>query len=1022
MKKLLILILILGAFFSALSQEYIPNNGIKDVNNTPVFFSNAVVHVDAETTLNNCAVLFQDGKIKAVGTNLIAPKNAIIKDLSNKHLYASFIDLYSSFGMPTQKKKPKSKTPQYKTSTQGPYYWNEAIKSEYNALSNFTFDEKSKKGLLKKGFGVVLSHRENGLARGSGFVTALNSSSNKSLLSNESAYFYSFKKGTSNQVYPSSLMGCIALLRQFNYDANWYKENHPPFKDYSIEGYLNALHKPQFFIANNNLDLLRASKIAKEFNLAYIIKGGGDEYERISEIKNNGATLLIPLSFPKAYDVEDPYDASKISTRKLRHWRYAPYNLSIIEKNEITCAITSNGLNAKDFLKNLRLSVSKGLSKEYAYKALTETPASILNMSETLGKIEKGKWANFIICSDEFFENKGIILENWVQGKQNILAIDQALDIRGKYNLNTNQNIRTLVVEGAKEKPKASLQYNLIADSISNGDLILDAITGKPIKVTKKKTIHVSITLEGDKINLSFQLNKGAIILSGVVNFDSGSWDGNGQNSNGDWLKWTAIRKEKFKIEKKKNTFSIDSTIYTPLYPSSSFGFDTLPISQSYLIKNATVWTSEKDGILYNTDVLISNGIIKYIGNVLDVVDKSTIIIDGTDKHLTAGLIDEHSHIAISRGVNEGSHSVTAEVRLMDVINPNDVNIYRQIAGGVTTSQLLHGSANPVGGQSALIKLRWGSTAEEMKFENAPGFIKFALGENVKQSNWGDRNTIRFPQSRMGVEQVYYDAFIRAKEYGDKWETYYNTKRKGKFLLDKPRKDLQLETLLEILNSQRFITCHSYVQSEINMLMKVADSMGFTLNTFTHILEGYKVADKMKKHGAGGSTFSDWWAYKYEVKEAIPHNASLLNAMGITVAINSDDAEMGRRLNQEAAKGIKYGGMSEEDALNMVTINPATLLHINDRVGSIKVGKDADVVLWTDNPLSIYSKVDKTFIDGNLYFDLNKQSIKEMALRKERASIISKMIAFKNSGGKVQKLKSTDETLHNCSLIKDDGN
>ena len=1022
MKKPLVLIVFLNTFFNLFSQEYIPSNGIKDVNNTPVFFSNAIVHIDAKNTLNNCDVLFQDGKIKFVGTNLIAPKNAIIKDLTGKHLYASFIDLYSSFGIPSQKKKPRSKSPQYETSKKGPYYWNEAINPEYNALSDFTFDEKSKKELLKKGFGVVLSHRENGIARGSGLITTLNSSANKSLLSNNAAYFYSFKKGTSNQVYPTSLMGCIALLRQFNYDANWYNANKPPFKDYSIEGYLDALKKPQFFITNNNLDLLRATKIANEFNLNYVIKGGGDEYERITEIKNTGHTLLIPLSFPKAYDVEDPYDASKITTRKLRHWRYAPHNLSIIEKNEITCAITSNGLIAKDFLKNLRLAVSKGLSKEYAYKALTETPASILKMSESLGTIEKGKWANFIICSDEFFEKKGIILENWVQGNQNILTISNAIDIRGNYNLNTNQKIRTLVVEGTKSNPKASLQYNLISDSVSNGDLIIDAITGKPIKITKKKTIPVSIKIEEDKVNLSYQLNKGAFILSGVVNFDSGSWDGDGQNPNGEWLKWTAIRKEKFKEENKISAFLIDSTAYSPLYPSTSFGFDTLPSNQSYLIKNTTVWTSETDGILYNTDVLINNGIIKYVGNVLDVVDKATIIIDGTDKHLTAGLIDEHSHIAISRGVNEGSHSVTAEVRLLDVINPNDVNIYRQIAGGVTTSQLLHGSANPIGGQSALIKLRWGATAEEMKFENAPPFIKFALGENVKQSNWGDRNTIRFPQSRMGVEQVYYDAFTRAKEYEDGWEEYYNTKRKGKYLLDKPRRDLQLETLLEILNSKRFITCHSYVQSEINMLMKVADSMGFTLNTFTHILEGYKVADKMKKHGAGGSTFSDWWAYKYEVKEAIPHNASLLNAMGITVAINSDDAEMGRRLNQEAAKGIKYGGMSEEDALNMVTINPAKLLHINDRVGSIKVGKDADIVLWTANPLSIYSKVDKTFIDGKLYFELNKQSIKELELQKERASIISKMIAFKNSGGKVQKIKTAKETLHNCSLIKDDGN
>jgi len=1022
MKKILILIAFTCSLLSLISQEYTPTNGIKDVNNTPTFLSNAVVHVDSKTTINNCDVLIQNGKIKAVGVNLTAPKNALIKDLSGKHLYASFIDLHSSFGVPSPKKKSRPNTPQYETSKKGPYYWNEAIHPEYKALLDFTFDEKSKKALLKKGFGVVLSHKEDGIARGSGFVTTLNTSSNKSMLIDEAAYFYSFKKGSANQVYPSSLMGCIALLRQFNYDADWYNNSTPAFKDFSIETYLNSLNKPQLFITNNNLDLLRAAKIANEFKLDYVIKGGGDEYERITEIKNIGNTIIVPLTFPKAYDVEDPYDASKISTRKLRHWLYAPLNLSIIEKNEITFAITSKGLSAEDFLKNIRLAVSKGLSKEAAYKSLTETPASIIKMSEELGKIETGKWANLIVCSDEFFENKGTVLENWVQGNPTVLSISKELDIRGKYNLNTNQNIRTLIVNGDRNKPKATIQYNLITDSILNGDIIFDPVTGKPYKITKKKIVPVSVSLEDTKINLSYQLNNGAFTLSGVVNFDSGSWDGNGQKPNGDWLQWTAIRNEKFEEKKKIKKLTNDSTIYSPLYPSSSFGLDTLPVNQSFLIKNTTVWTSENDGILYNTDVLINNGKIKYIGNVLDLVDKSTILIDGSNKHLTAGLIDEHSHIAISRGVNEGSHSVTAEVRLLDVINPNDVNIYRQIAGGVTTSQLLHGSANPVGGQSALIKLRWGATAEQMKFESAPGFIKFALGENVKQSNWGDRNTTRFPQSRMGVEQVYYDAFTRAKEYGESWELYYNTKKKGKHILPQPRKDLQLETLLEILNSNRFITCHSYVQSEINMLMKVADSMGFKLNTFTHILEGYKVADKMKKHGAGGSTFSDWWAYKYEVKEAIPHNASLLNAMGITVAINSDDAEMGRRLNQEAAKGIKYGGMSEEDAINMVTINPAKLLHIDDKVGSVKVGKDADLVLWTENPLSIYSKVAKTFIDGKLYFDLNKQPTKERALRKERASIISKMIAYKNAGGKVQKVKPPNETLHNCSLIKDDGN
>ena len=458
--------------------------------------------------------------------------------------------------------------------------------------------------------------------------------------------------------------------------ADWYNNSTPAFKDYSIETYLNTLNKPQLFITNNNLDLLRAAKIANEFNLNYVIKGGGDEYERIIEIKNTGKTLVIPLAFPKAYDVEDPYDASKISTRKLRHWLNAPLNLSILEKNEITFAITSKGLGDEAFLKNIRLAVSKGLSKEAAYKALTETPASILLMSEELGKIETGKWANFIICSDEFFENKGLVLENWVQGNPTVLSISKEIDIRGKYNLNTNQNIRTLIVNGDRNKPKATIQYNLISDSISNGDLIFDPVTGKPYKITKKKTVPVSISLEDTKINLSYQLNNGAFTLSGVVNFDSGSWDGNGQNPNGNWLQWTAIRNEKNEVKKEIKSFTKDSTIYSPLYPSASFGFDTLPVNQSFLIKNTTVWTSENDGILYNTDVLINSGKIKYIGNVLDLVDKSTIIIDGSNKHLTAGLIDEHSHIAISRGVNEGSHSVTAEVRLLDVINPNDVNIF----------------------------------------------------------------------------------------------------------------------------------------------------------------------------------------------------------------------------------------------------------------------------------------------------------------------------------------------------------
>ena len=508
---------------------------------------------------------------------------------------------------------------------------------------------------------------------------------------------------------------------------------------------------------------------------------------------------------------------------------------------------------------------------------------------------------------------------------------------------------------------------------------------------------------------------------------------GKGQTPDGDWFDWSAALKSAFTAEQKKDSTKKEVPKYGQvIYPFCAYGkkadnrsgFDKIinDFKNRYdaiLIKHVTVWTNEAEGILKNQDVYMTEGRIVRIADDINTPKLAFAkIIDGTGKHLTAGIIDEHSHIAIANGVNEGAQASSAEVRIGDVINSEDINIYRQLAGGVTTSQLLHGSANPIGGQSALIKLRWGKSPEEMKFAKADGFIKFALGENVKQSNWGDNCIVRFPQSRMGVEQVYYDYFTRAKEYDAKQKAFNSLSDKAKAEAVAFRKDLELEALAEILNHKRFITCHSYVQSEINMLMHVADSMGFKINTFTHILEGYKVADKMKSRGAGASTFSDWWAYKAEVQDAIPYNASLLMQMGITTAINSDDAEMGRRLNQEAAKSVKYGGMSEEDALKMVTLNPAKLLHIDNKVGSIKVGKDADVVLWSDNPLSIYAKAEKTIIDGHIYYDIDENAKEHDDIQKERARIIQKMIAEKKGGAPTQKPVIKKHKLYGCGSME----
>jgi imidazolonepropionase-like amidohydrolase len=409
-----------------------------------------------------------------------------------------------------------------------------------------------------------------------------------------------------------------------------------------------------------------------------------------------------------------------------------------------------------------------------------------------------------------------------------------------------------------------------------------------------------------------------------------------------------------------------------------------MPKPETILIKNATVWTNEKEGILQNTDVLVKDGKIAKIGK--DLSESGAKVIDGTGKHLTAGIIDEHSHMAVF-SINEGAQSVTSEVRIADNLNPEDISIYRQLSGGVTASHILHGSANTIGGQTQLIKLRWGADDMGLKFQNWDPFIKFALGENVKRTTSQSNN--RFPDTRMGVEEVMNDAFARAKDY----EAAMKADPKG------TRRDLELDALVEILNKKRFITCHSYVQSEITAAMRVAEKYGFKFNTFTHILEGYKVADKMKAHGSNVSTFSDWWAYKMEVQDAIAYNAAIMQKVGLNVCINSDDAEMARRLNQEAAKTVKYGGVSEEDALKMVTLNPAKALHVSDRVGSIKTGKDADLVLWSNNPLSIYAMSLYTIVDGTIFFSREKDLEQRKKIADERTRLIQKMIAEKRTGG-----------------------
>ncbi|MDB4614683.1 amidohydrolase, partial [bacterium] len=435
-------------------------------------------------------------------------------------------------------------------------------------------------------------------------------------------------------------------------------------------------------------------------------------------------------------------------------------------------------------------------------------------------------------------------------------------------------------------------------------------------------------------------------------------------------------------------------------YPLGAFGVSEAAASQHIVFRNATVWTCGDAGIVKQASVLINDGKIVAVGTNIEVpAGAKEINLRG--KHITPGIIDCHTHMGTDGGVNESAQAVTAEVRIGDFIDCNDITIYRHLAGGVTSANILHGSANPIGGQNQVIKLRWGANDEELKFAEAPAGIKFALGENVKQANWGDDYRTRYPQTRMGVEQLMRDEFEAAKEYVADWDRW---KKTGNGL--PPQRDLELDTIAEILAGKRWIHCHSYRQDEILALIRVLDDYDVTIGTFQHILEGYKVANEMAEHGAMGSAFSDWWAYKFEVFDAIPYDGALMHNAGVVVSFNSDDRELARHLNQEAAKAVKYGGLSPEEALKFVTLNPAKQLRIDEHVGSIEVGKHADLAIWSARPLSNFARCEQTWVDGKKFFDREDDAKLRSAAHEMRTALIQKVLA---SGEKMKKPGEKDE-------------
>ena len=1015
----MILSAVIGTVLSQSGSTF-PVNGTPDARVELHVYEGGRIHLESGAVIENGHVVVRRGRIEAVGAGAFATSEPAVRhDVAGHELYPAFVDLHSGWGLKRGERSRWDGKPHYdREDTKSAMGWNSALHPEFDASAAFVPSDKEAKAYREAGFGAVLTHRRDGVVRGAATLVALSGDAHDAVLEPRAGVWHSFSKGSSAQSYPSSLMGSIALLRQTYCDAEWYGQfDAPEERNLSLEAFNATAELPHFFDAGDWRDVLRADKVGDEFGVQYIFLGGGDTYRRLDEVAAAGGAVIVPLDFPSAIDVSDPYLARLVSLEEMKHWEWAPYNPGKVAGAGISMALTMHGVaKGKDFVANLRKAVEHGLSAQDALAALTTVPAEMIGAEDRVGRIAPGLEANFIIADGPFFEQGTALRATVVQGVRYDVDREPEADVAGRYSLNLDGRDLVLELKTGDKGPSGRWW------PVGTEEEAIDSLAGK-----------AKVTLDGrDLVLRVLDDEDGAFRLVGNVYEGSRIIEGRGERPDGTWIEWAALRqgdggrKVTETLDSEADTDTTDTREESgsnanaeaeiaeetgpvgpgPItYPFTAYGRTQLPEQGSWHFVGATVWTCGPEGKIENGEVIVHRGRIAAVGQTLDPAEvfgkmvPELTRIDAKGKHITPGILDEHTHIAASRGINEGTQASSAEVSIGTVVNSEDVNVYRHLAGGVTAGQILHGSANPIGGQSGIIKFRWGMTPEEMKIQDADPFIKFALGENVKQSNWGDYQTVRFPQTRMGVEQVYYDHFHRAREYGEEWDAYRAAvKATPRRLIRQgkgpkaPRRDLELETLLQILESERFVTCHSYRQDEINMLMHVADSMGFTLNTFTHILEGYKVADKMAEHGAGGSSFSDWWAYKFEVKDAIPYNGALLWENGVVTAFNSDDREMARRLNQEAAKAVKYGGVPEEEALKFVTLNPAILLHLDDQIGSLEAGKDADLVVWSDHPLSIYAQCEQTYVDGRRLFDQEEDLAMREAMRSERARLIQLML------------------------------
>ncbi|MBP3955600.1 amidohydrolase family protein [Gemmata sp. G18] len=930
----------LGALLVALFVPVIAQKSA-DLQPTAYAIRDTRVVTEAGTVLPKATVVIRDGLIAAVGPDVAVPPDALVTEGKGLTVYPGFIDAGSTRGYDAALRRSLGGPPAAEDTAADPLVATKpdnrkGVTPEFAIQTALKLDDETVAAWRRVGFTAHLVTPEGGYFSGTSALVSLSGSVPRDAILRAPVALHARFGRVVGQDYPVALMGVIAHGRQTMLDAGWLKRQWAayeargktgkrPAADPCLEALWPALDGklPVAFEADTADEIHRALDFAAEFKLKPMIVGGRSAWKVADRLAKDKVSVILRLDFAPAPERENDLPV-RVREDRERVRKEEVACASVLHKAGVPFAFTTQGLAVNRFRENVRKVIAAGVPADVALAALTSGAADILGVAPQVGRVTKGRAAHLVVCEGDF---------------------DAAAT---KYKFAFSDGVRFDLEAAAPP-----------AGGGGGAEPVVPKKGGRPRPTTDPDTTPAPKT----PTPAPSPTPKGP--TGGV---------GSVADRNSPSFVSDALRAIVLALGSERATTEIEAD-RKPTFKTNG----------DVLIRGATVITGAGK-TLPRADILVRGGKIRAVGADLPA-EKGVTVLDAEGTFVMAGIIDTHSHFAVSGGVNEGSLSVVPEVRVRDVIDSEDVQIYRALGGGVTMARLLHGSANVIGGQDAVIKMKYGRPAREMLVADAPRGVKFALGENVKRTDG------RFPNSRLGVEAVLVRAFTEAQTYRKKWADYDASKGSSE-PLPEPRRDLRLEALADVLAGDLRVHSHCYRSDEILMLLRVAERFGVKVRSLQHVLEGYKVAPEIAAHGASVSLFSDWWAYKIEAFDAIPYGAKLLQDAGVNVCLKSDDNELMRHLNQEAAKLVKYCGFTPEEALHTITLNPAKQLGLDARLGTIEVGKDADLAIFTGHPLNSYARCEMTLVEGEVFFQRSDKFGPSTAAKAEPAKPVAKFPAI----------------------------